>query len=627
MSARAWAAAVVLAVAGAWAVAPSAPASGAVAPHTSARTPPAAPMLLFASEDLRASTDFDDLDPGDPPGWCPSRPTPPARMSLRTALARADRLLKRSSATGLRRLRRSRDYRSGRRLAEGVVAAMGRGMPLAALGGLLRLRTLRPRDPAPLVSAAAILTSQGMPREALVLLDRATRLPGRTRAGLGIGTRAIALNNRGQALIELGRFNEATSVLNQAIRLSPLLSEARTNRSAIDRCRNRDPDVAVGDAGRHRSPGSAPAPEDDPPTVERTLGLRAGIGTAAQLPAAPATPQQAAGLGGSYGALANGLRDQSDAATTRSGQALQRWGLAKPRWYAATVVGAIGQELSDAAGDASDGGSRPDAYGPLVDLANERVGWTAAGKPPTCGGYLDWFNRFTQAYAYAIATTAAWERAYTAKADGLMRTIGSPDARQAILESERAVLLTDQATAADQIDYLAGAMSTAGGSSPCFGPAPAAGPPGLAAPVLADPGPCTANARGVFAFGAIAILARCENFILSTRSASWVGSFSRSPARVRGGWSSSLTLIVGPRPGASASAKSRARVVGAGAYLVLGPNNRATAFGFEVPVAAAVQNWAASDALRRISPRARPSIGGEQIDIAGAVPTWPPAPS
>jgi len=626
VSARAWLAAIALAAPGAWATAASAPASGAV-PHASARTPPAAPMLLRASEDLRSSTDLDQLDAGDPPGWCPSRPAPRRRMSLRTALARADRLLKRSSATGLRRLRHSRDYRSGRRLAEGVVAAMGRGIPLAALGGLLRLRALRPRDPAPLVSAAAILTSRGMPREALVLLDRAARLRGRTRAGLGIATRAIALNNRGQALIELGRFNEATSVLNQAIRLAPLLSEARTNRSAIDRCRNRDPDVAVGDAGRHRSPGSAPAPDDDPPSVERSLGLRAGNGTSAELPAMPATPQQAAGLGGAYGDLANSLRDQSDAASARAAQALRRWGSTRPRWYAADVVGAIGQELSDAGMDASDGGTRPDAYAPLATVANERVAWTTAGQPPTCAGYLNWFYKFTAAYVYAVANTAAWERRYTAKADGLMRVLGSSDARQAVLESERAVLLTDQATAADQLDYLAGAMSTAGGATPCFSPAPAASPPVLAAPALSDPGPCTAGAHGVFAFGALAVLARCENFILSTRSSRWVGSFSRSPARVRGGWSSSLTLIVGPRPGARASAKSRPRVVGAGAYLVLGPNNRVTAFGFEVPVSAPVQTWTASNALRRVSARARPSIGGEQIDIAGAVPTWPPVPS
>lgn len=102
-------------------------------------------------------------------------------------LARAGRLLKRSSATGLRVLRASPDYRSGRALAVGVVAAMGRGIPLAALGGLLRLHALRPRDPAPLVSAAAILTSRGMPNEALSLLEAAARMRGRTRGGWGSG--------------------------------------------------------------------------------------------------------------------------------------------------------------------------------------------------------------------------------------------------------------------------------------------------------------------------------------------------------------------------------------------------------------------------------------------------------
>lgn len=604
----------------------SASATVVVSARAPARTPPPAPMLLRASEDLRPSTDAGDLDPGDPPGWCPSRPAARRRMSARTALARAGRLLKRSSATGLRVLRAGPDYRSGRRLAEGVVAAMGRGIPLAALGGLLRLHALRPRDPAPLSSAAAILTSRGMPREALSLLEAAARMRGRTRGGMGIGSRAIALNNRGQALIELGRFNEAASTLNQAIRLAPLLSEARTNRSAIDRCLNRDPDVPVGDAGRHRSPGSRPAPEDDPPPVERSLGLRSGTGSTADLPAMPATPQQAAGFGSAYGDLAGGLRDASDAATARSAAALQRWGSTRPGWYAGDVVGAIGQELSDAAADDSDGGTRPDSYGLLAALANERQGWTGAGKPPTCAGYQQWFYRFAYAYSFAVATTAAWERRYTAKADGLMRALRSADARQAILESERATLLADQATAADQLDYLAGVMAAAGGATPCFSPSPPASRPALSAPSIADPGACDASPRGVFAFGSLVLLQRCETFTLTTRSARWVGSFSRSPARVPGGWRSSLTLIVGPRPGARSSAKTPARVVGAGAYLVLGPDNRATAWGFEVPVAAPVQTWTASEALRRVSPRARPGIGGEQIDIAGAVPTWPAVP-
>lgn len=601
----------------------SASATVATGARASARTPPPAPMLLRASEDLRPSTDADDLDPGDPPGWCPSRPAPRRHISAGTVLARAGRLLKRSSATGLRVLRASPDYRSGRALAVGVVAAMGRGIPLAALGGLLRLHALRPRDPAPLVSAAAILTSRGMPNEALSLLEAAARMRGRTRGGMGIGSRAIALNNRGQALIELGRFNEAASNLNEAIRLAPLLSEARTNRSAITRCRNRDPDVPVGDAGRHRSPGSQPAPEDDPPQVERSLGLRSGHGSSAELPAMPGTPQEAAGLGSSYGDLAGRLRDQSDAATARSQAALQRWASTRPGWYAGNVVGAIGQELSDAAANDSDGGTRPNSYGFLAALADERAGWTAAGQPPTCAGYQRWFYRFAYSYAFAVGTTAQWERRYTAKADGLMRVIRSPDARQAILESERATLLADQATAADQLDYLAGAMATAGGATPCFSPSPPASSPSLSPPSLTDPGACDASARGVFAFGALALLQRCETFTLSTRSARWVGSFSRSRARVRGGWQSSLTLIVGPRPGARASVKAPARVVGAGAYLVLGPDDRVTAWGFEVPAAAPLQSWTASDALRRVSPRARPAIGGEQIDIAGAVPTWP----
>ncbi len=605
--------------AGALAAAP--PASDARAPAAKPAPPPA-PMILRASEDLRPSVDADQLDPGDPPGWCLARPVPRRRMSVRTAIGRADRLvLRRLAGPAIRRLRAIREYRSGALMAAGVVAAMGRGAPLAALAGLLRLHALRPRDPAPLVSAAAILTDQGLPQEALALLDGASRLKGRTRAGLGIGTRAIALDNRALALIELGRFDEAKPLLADAIRQAPMLSEARTNRSAIDRCRNRDPDVLVGDGGRHRSPGSAPAPEDDPPPVERSLGLRGGNGTGADLPSPPAGPAQAAGFAGAYGDLAASLEDQSAAALASSGAALRSWLASRPSWYAQSVVEALGQSLEDKAADASDGGGRPNAYGYVAAVAAERSAWTASGRPPDCSGYASWFQRFASAYNDAITITAAWERAYTAKADGLLAVLRSPDARAAILESVRATLVADQATAAGQLDYLAGAMSSAGGATPCFTPSPPPRPPALLPPQIAPGALCAATTRGVLAFHSLALVEQCETFWLSTRAASWVGRFPRSPARPRSGFRGSLTLILGPRPGARSAAAGR--VAGAGAYLVLGPDNRLTAWGFQVPAAAPVQTWAIADALRRVSSRARPAIGGEQIDIAGAVPTWP----
>ena len=108
--------------------------------------------------------------------------------------------------------------------------------PQAALEALLDAHHSAPHDPLPLVDAAPILTEAGLPRDALAFVAAASKLHGERHPPLGIDVKALALNNKGDALLALGRFKQARKVLHQALHRAPLLTEADTNLAAADLC-------------------------------------------------------------------------------------------------------------------------------------------------------------------------------------------------------------------------------------------------------------------------------------------------------------------------------------------------------------------------------------------------------
>src|SRR6185295_8491593 len=114
---------------------------------------------------------------------------------------------------------------------------LAHSMPLMAAGDiwgaaatLLVAHELDEDDATPLVNLAAIANSQGLPGVALALLDAASKLKTNDDdSPMGMRERASMLNNRGHALLLLGRYDEAEKPLRQALAMSPEMSEAARN--------------------------------------------------------------------------------------------------------------------------------------------------------------------------------------------------------------------------------------------------------------------------------------------------------------------------------------------------------------------------------------------------------------
>lgn len=160
-----------------------------------------------------------------------------------------------------------------------------------ALTALLAAHQNDPQNPMHLVNAAGAAANLGMFNEALALLDAADAMGGDFGSPMGINGHAVALNNRGFALAQLGQWSQAQTALNSAIAMEPLLAEARTNLGIALFCGG---DAANGEkyfkAGIRRSPSDL--------TVDQTFDLEAGI--------APSLPQVP------YPAIAEQLKAYND---------------------------------------------------------------------------------------------------------------------------------------------------------------------------------------------------------------------------------------------------------------------------------------------------------------------------
>lgn len=158
-------------------------------------------------------------------------------MTLARALARIQQQLDRNaSAAALRDFARSNDARSAPNAAAAVFGALGDGKPWAAIDAALRVHQLDPRDAGPLISLAGLVTAQGMPQEGLALLNAAAKLRTNGPGPMGISYQAVALNNRGYALLLLGHAQQAAGYLSKAVSEAPLLTEAKVNLDAAQQC-------------------------------------------------------------------------------------------------------------------------------------------------------------------------------------------------------------------------------------------------------------------------------------------------------------------------------------------------------------------------------------------------------
>ncbi len=175
----------------------------------------------------RISEEFDEFVASGPVPLGTASQSP---VALKQAIANAQARLNRdASPAAIAGLRKSPLSKSARSLQAAAVAAVVAGKPAAALAALLTAYDKEPRNPSVLVSLAGLLARLGMPSEALAFLDAADKLGASYPAPVGLKGQAIALNNRGYALLLLKRWKEADVVLRKAVALEPQLTEAARN--------------------------------------------------------------------------------------------------------------------------------------------------------------------------------------------------------------------------------------------------------------------------------------------------------------------------------------------------------------------------------------------------------------
>ena len=156
-------------------------------------------------------------------------------------------------------------------LSAWATAAMSNQAGVAAIGSLLAAHQNDPKNPMHLINAGGLAASLGMPNEGLALLDAADALGGANASPMGINGKAVALNNRGFALSQLGQWSQAQPVLTNAVSQEPLLAEARLNLGVAYLCQG---DAATGEkyvrAGLHRTPEDL--------RFDQIFDLSAGVG-------------------------------------------------------------------------------------------------------------------------------------------------------------------------------------------------------------------------------------------------------------------------------------------------------------------------------------------------------------
>ena len=289
---------------------------------------------------------------------CPRKATPVKSMRLDAALAHvASQLRRNASAKALLGFARSKDARSAVRAANGIFAGVAEGKPWAAIAAALRVHQLAPRDAGPLISLAGLVSAQGMPQEALALLDAAKKLKTSGRGPMGISFQAIANNNRGYALLLLGNPTKAQSYLRSAESAAPDLSEARINLDAAQQCalvllpgggHGNPPVIADPPFTRNNTPGDWTTDDQGNPVAitSDVYDLSEGTQWSPIDIALPENVQQAVAMYTYYSGVQDQLHSQSDADDARAQQLATQ--VKTPNLLTAERQAAITKAIGDA---------------------------------------------------------------------------------------------------------------------------------------------------------------------------------------------------------------------------------------------------------------------------------------
>lgn len=229
----------------------------------------------------------------------PGQRSPSENLTLAQALASIQRALDRSGQTGaFKSFVDSASKVDERTLVAWAASAAAARKPGVALAAFLAAHHLFPKNPRHLVNAAGILNVLDMPTESLALLDAADVLSADQGKPMGLDGRALALNNRGLALLASGQWAKAEALLREAITREPLLAEARSNLGIALLCQGNTAEGAkYFRSGQVRSPRTlSEEPQTDLPNpplggcdpampIESLFDLSAGV--PANLPAIP----------------------------------------------------------------------------------------------------------------------------------------------------------------------------------------------------------------------------------------------------------------------------------------------------------------------------------------------------
>jgi tetratricopeptide (TPR) repeat protein len=285
----------------------------------------AAEPRLSTLNDLRELSAFrlsSTLDAADCPDRAAAQPLPLAK-----ALKSAAGLAAKGGGKGpAARLAKSSDGKTASSATAAGAGALAGGEPNAALLALLRARALEPKNPQRLDSLAGVLNMLGKPRLAVSMSAAAAKLSAKPTTPMGISTKATALNNRGQALLDLGHFDAAEKLLRQSVSLAPLLSEAKVNLAVALKCQGVSAQAArFFRAGQYRQRYDMvvlqpPPPDFEIPRPQAVLDMRGGRESHLPQLNLPGGWEKMAGSLSAW----EGLQSQSQARARQAGQRISQ---------------------------------------------------------------------------------------------------------------------------------------------------------------------------------------------------------------------------------------------------------------------------------------------------------------
>ena len=194
-----------------------------------ARETPAAPVVRAFSDATQLPSEVQTRRQMEFKGMAIKLRTPPVGrpLTLAEALANVHALLEeKAGRAALDAFALSAEARDANKAEIAASGALLLNKPLAALVALLAAHELEPGRAMHLINLAGVLTYLDRPYEALALLDAAAAAGAAPPSPAGMNGQAVALANRGYALLLLGRAADAEPVLRRAAALEPLLSEA-----------------------------------------------------------------------------------------------------------------------------------------------------------------------------------------------------------------------------------------------------------------------------------------------------------------------------------------------------------------------------------------------------------------